>query len=501
MTTSSFTQDVCRRPLTYVLCKKGYVYFGGRCYYKFAAVSDAHLQSPLSSSQFSCASIPGAPPGIEFLVSASYDLRVFLQRIFVLVARTVPGWPFRYPVPNTATTNAITTNGCYCVDFLPGIVTNTSSASFTGARDNDVGTTSLCICSDPAFPICSYPVANYEVKDRYISKSIRTVRVLRDGQQGPPGIGQYAKCLCFPGWFGSRCNLPGCPIDSAFPLHLAQVSSDPRTNFYLACAAGNTGQCRANVPTTCVCDGHHGPAASLLPNSPLFYASTFPCACPAGSAPDQTAGAFVVNNIRFPPGTLALNVPCGGIDRGACNVDPFTNFGTCTCTSYFDPYLNKSTPLNAGEACTCPLPKVPAAGYANQAPQVVAKPCNARGTCCPLATPSQMSPIGNGGHGAQACFSLSGIPLDGYVHISPSSSPSPSPFPSVLICAFGGSPPDGPTGGLLRRGGIAARTFQNSSLLPSLPFCKSPWTLGRRGVKVPKFLEFSDFCFRDFSGP
>lgn len=386
---AGFTKDVCYAPLTYVRCKTGYTFFGGYCYYVFSAVTDAKYQTNLAGAQAQCESIPGAPFGIEALVTADFDLRVWLQNYFVLVRRTVPGYPYRFPVADTGESDG----GCFCLDFLPGLTS-----------DIDVGTTSLCICGDPAFPVCRYPEKSHEVVDRYVSQSIRTIRVLRDGQVGAPPTGQPAVCRCFPGWFGTDCRLAGCPIEASFPTHLIQTTNDPRTNFYLRCTANDNGKCRGGQPVSCFCDSRHGPAASLLPGSPFFQFADTPCACPSGSAPDQASGSFQINNVVYPSGTLGLNAVCGTLKRGRCRVDNTTNFGVCECRGYFDPYLNSSVAINGGDACTCPIPKVPAFGYALEMPQVLGAACNRRGTCCPSVV---------GLDNSQACYSRLGVPEDG----------------------------------------------------------------------------------------
>ena len=118
--------------------------------------------------------------------------------------------------------------------------------------------------------------------------------------------------------------------------------------------------------------------ADALPKSPFFAYSQFPCACPASIA---RSGNFSIGNTTYTG--LALNLPCGGIHRGGCTVDGFTNTGFCSCVSAFLPAYNSTGPIWGGNACTCRIPVVPAFSYSLQAPNVQAVACNARGTCCP----------------------------------------------------------------------------------------------------------------------
>jgi len=169
----------CRGGVPPPICPVGWIYFAEYCYKNFNAGTDTKFVVTDSESTAACAAIPNAPPNVEVLVNAGVDTRAWLQANFVLWQRTVPGTPYRYNVAGSS--------ACSCVDYLNGVLSSYQ----------DLGQTSLCLCSAPAFPLCRFHIKNYEAPDRYIWASIETIRVLRDGQAGTPWTGESARCSCF----------------------------------------------------------------------------------------------------------------------------------------------------------------------------------------------------------------------------------------------------------------------------------------------------------------
>jgi len=404
MVASGLTQDLCVSLITDVQCKRGWVFFGYFCYYVFDPVNDAQFATTVAGAQASCGNIPNAPPGVQVLVDPDHDIRVWLQVNLGLQTSesrsATPGPPYFFTVPGLAS--------CDCVSYIPGTT-----------RALDVGSTSLCLCA--GYPVCRYPVSNYVVAGQYVSKSIKTVRVLRDGQPGAPWVGQQATCACLPNSAGKACETSVCHLANSFPALLDAVSTDPHTAFASRCAAGSGGgQCQTGQPLVCFCDSKHGPAGALYPLSPLWPFASCPCCCPSASA--MAPSPFMVDGVLY-NGTVVVEAvapttPCGGAARGSCVTNTVTITGACECVAVFDAYLNATTPVNGGPACTCPMPKVPAYGFALQMPQVLGEACNGRGTCCPFGSgapgPDGTTPNGAGAN-TQACFDDAGAPRDGCV--------------------------------------------------------------------------------------
>lgn len=359
MRTAGPTRDHCQAPYTRRQCKKGWHIHDDFCYYKFDATTDAKFAVVDTEAQAACESIPfgdgfATAVKVEVLTSADHDLRVRLQTWLTLIGRkdsVPPGPPYRVPVPDT--------NDCYWFTYIQGTP--------------DLGESAYAMCKAPAYPVCRYHIKHYEVVDRYVSHSVKTIRLLRDGQAGTPWTGTHAKCNCFPGSYGEFCkNHDGCPIDNAFPNALADAATDPLVLFYLRCTAG---KCKDSQPRTCACDADHGPSASLIPLSQFYAYRDFACACPASS---DSTGTFSVNGVSY--SGIAMNLPCGGSARGACTVDAFSNVGRCASVQVWDESANASVAVYGGPATTCAVPKVPVSGYVLDY-NIRAEVCNGKGVC------------------------------------------------------------------------------------------------------------------------
>ena len=130
MNTAGPTQDACQRRLQDQPCRRGWIYFGEYCFYKFNPATDTKYIVVDSEGQAACDSIPWAAAtpttaattaadfNVEVLTSANIDQRAWLQEYFILwnpagSNRLPSGSPYRIPIPGAT--------NCYCLDYLPGV--------------------------------------------------------------------------------------------------------------------------------------------------------------------------------------------------------------------------------------------------------------------------------------------------------------------------------------------------------------------------------------------
>lgn len=359
--------DVCARRMTYAPCKTGWTDFDAFCYYGADEATDARLSVVGAEAVAACASLDGAEPAPALNAYAD----AWMTR-FVLWRRS-PGVVYRLPIATSST-------ACRCFQM---VVNDPDDPN-----DDDVDVRN-CNCHDKAFPVCRYAMKLFEPVDRYIMHSPATIRLLRDGQQGLPWRGEQALCRCYDGWEGTHCTNPTCPTPILQNANnLDEALNNPTTKFFTKCYANGRGACRDGAPRSCFCARGFAPPSTLLP-SPADAFVNLPCACPAHTNPDATL--FRINNQTFFVDTLIYGtqniVPCGGITRGSCVVDDFTNTGTCTCETRLDTNpdaLQVVEPALGGPSCACRVAKVPPDGYVLNFPNIVQQVCNgARGVCCP----------------------------------------------------------------------------------------------------------------------
>jgi hypothetical protein len=328
-------QDVCWRPIAWAWCKLGYYYFGGLCYYKFDPILEASARVVLSESSTVCAALESSIP-VQAVTFISYDVDAWLRGSYVYInlPQNASDAPFRIPVVDSI---------CNC--YVPGNVTS-------------------CNCQVPAFPICAYDVKHYEVIDRWIRHSPKTIAILRDGQSGSQWAGEPFNVDCYNGWCDSACERPCCPFPtSANP-------NDPQSIFFQKCRANGRGSCSDNDPRVCGCSYGYTPQANLMTGEYV----DFPCACPAIPA---NIDLSIVNNVTY----NLSNSACGGRWQGTCFVDAFSNTGECDCikrTRLAATFNLEQEYAYNGKSCASRVPRV------FQEADIEQVICNGKGTSCPF---------------------------------------------------------------------------------------------------------------------
>lgn len=330
-------QDACYRPIAWAYCDFGWYYFGGKCFYKYNPITEAAARVVLDQSTITCRALRSDIP-IQALTYVSYDEDAWLRGSYVYInldQQNVSTSPYRIPVVNTI---------CRC--YYPG------------------NATSSCNCQVPAFPICYYNVEDYEVIDRWIRHSPKTIAVLRDGQSGAQWNGEMFNVDCYNGWCNSSCQTACCP----FPT--SENPNDPQSIFFGKCYSNGRGSCEDNDPRACKCKYGYTPPANLITGENVEY----PCPCPGIPAYNDLS---IINNVTY---NLSHSA-CGGRWQGTCYVDLYSNTGECDCiqrtrlAKYFN--LEKEYAYN-GKSCASRVPRV------FEFTDIEQTICNNKGTSCPF---------------------------------------------------------------------------------------------------------------------
>ncbi len=375
---ATLTCDVCAGRLTTALCKKDFLPFAGRCYYKFDPTKELGSRVILGESNAACAAVD-PELGAQVTAAAAPDiyLKAWLQKHFVHWKKRGVGYPYRLT----------SVGGDVCDGYDYAVVDEADPTQ-------DVATVTKILCNDKAFPLCSYPFKAYEVVDRYTAHAPETIKLLRDGNKdGGAWTGEEAQCVCYNGSGGKICQQPTCGRPVVESADVTISINNVITAFFTACYTGQRGRCQDGQPRDCWCEDGSTPDATLMPSTSLnALFARFPCACPASKRKDAMI-VQQINNETF--SSAHVRAACGGIENGVCYVDSVINEGRCVCQRRRDTNpdaLEVDEPSMGGPACLARVAKVPPNGYALNPPNIVQEACNARGTIC------------GGGNRAEVCY-------------------------------------------------------------------------------------------------
>lgn len=356
------TGDACARRITKADCHEGFLPAGEHCYYKFDVTKEAFRKTPQSEAGSIARQIlPLLADVMEVVPSTNPYLKAWMMNHFLYWKRDVfvnADEVFEYRIP-------VSGDLCECYGLNRNVVTD--------PFDDETYVRS-CSCNEPNLPLLRYHQKYYDVIDKYILMSPRTIQTLRDGQWGAPWSGQPLQCSCFDGYGGAHGEIPICP----FPT--SDVSDNPLVEFHRKCNANRRGRCRNGDSRRCVCDERYGPDASLLPSA-FPEAADIPCSCPVAPSDDPL---FAVGNATYESNILQRpqNVPCSGKSHGTCVVDPFSNAGECTCATRVrisaDEFSGITENQYTGASCACREPRL------SSTADIVQKTCNGKGPCCPF---------------------------------------------------------------------------------------------------------------------
>lgn len=358
------TGDVCAVDVWKTYCRRGWIYFDQRCWYKFDPDQDSQYRVTTGADSTRVCALMNehATP----MLSATYTISAWLQRFFVF---------WRYPT--TVTRIVVSGRQCRCYSATDGAV--------------------ACPCTTPEFPLCSYHVKDDPIYWHDMDVHPATLLVLRDGQTGVPHDGNEIMCSCIAGSAGKYCGTRTCvaPIDV---VSSTLVTNSSLLAFFGRCYAHGHGTCNNDNPNRCRCLPGYGPAGDLMLDQNVQY----PCFFPAWF------GSYTQPQVRIEGDVYALQLVgegalvCGGVGRGAGVISGW-NKGTCRCTTrigFYVPALRE--PAWDGWACSCPV-TFPVPGFS-----VTQKTCNGHGRCCPTDNPQECHGRTNGcgcddGYAGMAC--------------------------------------------------------------------------------------------------
>ncbi len=376
-------QTMCARPITTVYCQYGWIYFDGKCFYKFDPFTEGRHSVPIGSAATSCTFLSSiAHPLIE--VDVYLDL--WLQNAFIYFRKNVKqAAAYRVPQFGSEVCKCYNTKdyaqescACYSIETVEGV---------------------------PIFPICYYFVTESSVEPVYssISVSLETAALYTHGQDGPQSGGAEAICECFDGWEGKNCERPTCSVGKL----LTSGGELALTTFFRKCYNKGRGSCFTGQERICQCNFPYGPSASIIPSIPLLYQhQQHPCTCPAGAL---KSGVYQIGDQVYSGDALYL--PCSGLNQGICITDNSTNWGSCYCVQRPNLVFGGEEGAYDGQACSCPIPIQPYRADVKNGPINTAF-CNHRGTCCPFGQTIDNPILGN--LYASACFEEStGDPIQG----------------------------------------------------------------------------------------
>lgn len=362
-------QTLCARPITSIFCQKGWIYFDGRCFYKFNTKIDGRFASTIDQGDNICSQLNKyAQP----LVEIDFYTDIWLLDWYIYYkpdldtasAYRVP--VFQQPYCKCYITNLVEPVQCPCYDI----------------RYSDEPQILI-------FPVCFYYTSVAELEPMYadVQVSLNTALLWVRGQVGPVMNGIEAICKCFPGSADKNCNAWTCPLKDI--LALPQNQSTPLVTFYKKCYNQEHGSCYNGQPGVCQCRPYYGPSASIFPQlDELYQFIDVPCGCPAGI---RTSGLFEINGRVY--NSSALYLPCSGINQGVCVIQNNTNDGQCFCNIRPNLVFGGFEYEYDGKGCGCRVPIQPYKSITKNG-KISTEFCNHKGVCCPFGE-TFVDPIGN----------------------------------------------------------------------------------------------------------
>jgi len=352
--TATLSRSYCQRARAIRECRQGWLPFFQYCYFNANYFTDANMIGRAEDAEATCQAIQGTS-----VWTLTDDIDVYLSTLFV----------FYQPEVNLVYRVTLETGFQQCYSL---VLNSNASANATY-----VATKSICNGEAPAFPVCRYAFAQSQLFMSTLMVSPLTRALLQSGQGGLPHRGEFYQCGCYAGWTTTFCDVQTCvPPNSN--------ESSALVSFFSQCYFNGQGSCDNGQPRICVCQPYYGPAASVDPSLPFYQNLAYPCVCPASST--HLSFFYIINGELFNDTAYPMQyTPCGGIANGQCVANAAAGLGRCACNivRVLNPdSLVPYQPAFDGAACTCPVPILPADGYENNG-NIVARFCNARGTCCP----------------------------------------------------------------------------------------------------------------------
>ena len=290
------TMDVCVMDSWRTYCKKGWLFFDERCWFKFDVENTAFRVSHQASDAV-CKGL-----NVHASVSTPVTLAVsaWLQRFFVF-------WK----------TNAIT------------------RVRIEGRRCECYGSDGVepCGCESPEFPLCTYHIKDNPIYWADIEYHPKTLQLYRDGQAGVPHPVTELSCQCMAGSTGYACGQRTCVSPVLVASSVTESLANPLLAFFKKCYVHGT--CWEGNPYRCACLRGFGPEADLLTG--LFPNS--PCVCPSLT---QRGNYTIKIDGEISSASLAV---CGGTAQGEC-----VN-SKCNCVQRVG-----VGPAFSGKSCACPVP-------------------------------------------------------------------------------------------------------------------------------------------------
>lgn len=348
-------QTLCARPITSLFCKIGWIYFDGKCFWKFDPSLDGQYASPLDQANLICTQLNSfAQPIVEM----DQDLANFLLRDYIYWKRNLD-FPAAYRVPVYGQP--------YCRCFLTYFFTEVQCPCYNIVYDQTI----------QIFPICFYYTSVKALEPLYadVQVSIETARVWRYGQEGPDMGAYEATCVPFDGWKDKGANTVTCP--------LKDIINDARQNttlveYFRKCYKAG-GSCFNGQSRLCQCPAYRGPSSSLLSTlTELYQYKDLSCGCPGGV---KTSGVFQINDNVY--NGSSLYVPCTDIQHGICIYTNNTGIGYCACTQRENLVYGGLENGYNGQGCGCRVPVQTVNSIGKNGP-IVIDFCNGHGTCCPF---------------------------------------------------------------------------------------------------------------------
>jgi len=341
-TVNGLTQDVCVKHQANQRCKKDWLYYDTRCYYKYPSVQRfAFLKGPQREAESICNSLGGTS-----FITLSADTVQWLL-----------GWYLYYLNDVIKVRVGITGQRCACLYILNGQEINEP-----------------CDCNTLEFPLCAYNAKDFPLPFREFAIDPLTMSILRDGQDGLPYNGREITCECEAGSVGKYCEQQTCiaPVDlQAISVEVSLVNN--LVKFFLKCY--EHGKCHDFRPYKCDCLPGYGPESNLNDDTDLHH--DHPCACPAifvrGHAND-----YQINENRYSNNTFGV---CNNYKAGYCDLN---NSAICQSVTVLNlnadaSNLFRKIAVYEGKSLACKIPMLlPGSGM-----QIQRGFCNGHGTCCP----------------------------------------------------------------------------------------------------------------------